>query len=169
MFPLTLFCENNKLFLNQKKHVFKTLTCQFKSSTISLPLETICEANKVPAQCSQRVTKVIYCHSYPKTLALRDLNQVKSSLYYSLHTVSFDWFLLDLEWIFNLEFGLLKLLIFYQKLLWYIRSRLISSTFWVSRPVFRYVWLKLKLCAEKMKILIKHIYIQAQKLKMWKR
>ena len=34
-----------------------------------------------------------------------------------LHTVSFDWFLSDLEWIVNLEFCLLKLLIFYQKLL----------------------------------------------------
>ena len=72
-------------------------------------------------------------------------------------TVSFDWFLSGLEWILNLEFCLLKLLIFYQKLLWNIRSRLNSSTFWVFEPVFRYVWLKLKLFEQKMKILIKHI------------
>ena len=67
----------------------------------------------------------------------------------SVHTVSFDWFLSGLEWILNLEFCLLKLLIFYQKLLWHIRSRLNSSTFWVFRPVFRYVWSKLKLCAQR--------------------
>ena len=72
-------------------------------------------------------------------------------------TVSFDWFLSGWEWILNLEFCLLKFLIFYQKLLWNIRSRLNSSTFWVFGPVFRYVWSKLKLCAQKMKILIKHI------------
>ena len=48
-----------------------------------------------------------------------------------LHTVSFDWFLSGLEWILHLEFSLLKLLMFYQKLLWNIRSRLNSSTFWV--------------------------------------
>ena len=55
----------------------------------------------------------------------------------TLHTVSFDWFLSGLEWILNLEFCLLKLLIVYQKLLWDNRSRLNSSTFWVFRPVFR--------------------------------
>ena len=37
------------------------------------------------------------------------------------HTVSFDWFLSGLEWILNLEFCLLKLSIFYQKLLWNMR------------------------------------------------
>ena len=47
------------------------------------------------------------------------------------HTVSFDWFLSGLEWILKFEFCLLKLLIFYQKLLWNIRSRLNYSTFWV--------------------------------------
>ena len=40
-------------------------------------------------------------------------------------------------------------MIFYQKLLWNIRSRLNSSTFWAFEPVFRYVWSKLKLCAQK--------------------
>ena len=70
-----------------------------------------------------------------------------------LHTVSFDWFLSGVEWILNLEFCLLKLLIFYQKLLWNIRSRLNSSTFWVFRPVFRYVWSKLNLCAQKWRFL----------------
>ena len=69
----------------------------------------------------------------------------------------FDWFLSGFEWILNFEFCLLKLLIFYQKLLWNIRSRLNSSTFWVFRPVFRYVWSKLKLCAQKTTILIKDI------------
>ena len=80
-----------------------------------------------------------------------------------VHTVSFDCFLSGLEWVFNLEFCLLKLIIFYQKLLWNIRSRLNSSTFWVFRPAFLYVWSKLKLWTQKMKILI-----LAQKLKMWK-
>ena len=53
----------------------------------------------------------------------------------TLHTVSFDWFLSGLEWILNLDFCLLKLLIIYQK--WDNRSRLNPSTFWVFRPVFR--------------------------------
>ena len=64
----------------------------------------------------------------------------------------FDWFLSGWEWILNFVFCLLKLLIFHQKLLWNIRSRLNSSTFWVFRPVFRYVWSKLKFFAQKMKI-----------------
>ena len=68
---------------------------------------------------------------------------------HNAHTVSFDWVLSGLEWILNLEVFLLKLLTFYQKLLWNIRSRLNSSTFWVFRPVFRYVWSKLKLFAQK--------------------
>ena len=73
-----------------------------------------------------------------------------------MHTVSFDWFLSGYKWILNFEFCLLKLLIFYQKLSWNIRSRLHSYTFWVFEPVFRYVWSKLRLFAQKMKILIKH-------------
>ena len=48
-----------------------------------------------------------------------------------MHTVSFDWFLSALERILNLEFCVLKLLIFYQKLFWNTISRLNSSTFWV--------------------------------------
>ena len=67
----------------------------------------------------------------------------------TLHTVSFNSFLSSLGWILNLEFCLRKLLTFYQKVLWSIRSRLNSSTFWVFRPVFRYVWSKLKLCAQR--------------------
>ena len=55
----------------------------------------------------------------------------------AVHTVSFDLFLSGLEWILNFEFCLLKLLIFYQKLLWNIRSRLNSSKFWVFMPIFR--------------------------------
>ena len=52
-----------------------------------------------------------------------------------VHTVSFDWFLSCLE------FCLLKLLTFYQKLLWNIRSRLNPSTFWVFESIFEY-WQK---------------------------
>ena len=62
-----------------------------------------------------------------------------------------------LEWILNLEFCLLKLLIFYQKLLWNIRSRLNSSTFWVFELVFKYVWSKSSFFVHKASILIKHI------------
>ena len=63
---------------------------------------------------------------------LRNNNKNKSStICHTMHTVSFDWFLSGLEWILNFEFCLLKLLIFYQKLLWNIRSRLNSSTFWI--------------------------------------
>ena len=80
-------------------------------------------------------------------------------LYHSiaLQTVSFDWFLSGLGWILKLEFCFLKLFIFYQKSLWNVRSRINSSTFWVSEPVFIFVWSKLKLFAQKMKILIKYI------------
>ena len=76
---------------------------------------------------------------------------------YTLHTVSFDWFLSGLEWILKLEFCLLKLLIFYQKLLWNIRSRLNSSTIWVSESGFTYVWSKSSFFVQKASILIKHI------------
>ena len=76
---------------------------------------------------------------------------------HTLHTVSFDWFLSGLEWILNLEFCLLKLLIFYQKILWNIRSRLNSSTFWVFEPVFKYIWSKSSFIVHKASILIKHI------------
>ena len=60
----------------------------------------------------------------------------------TFHTVRFDWFLSGLEWIINLEFSLLKLLIFYQKSLHNIRSRLNFSTFWVFESVFRYICAK---------------------------
>ena len=61
-----------------------------------------------------------------------------------LRTVSFDWFLSGLEWILNLEFCLIKLLIFYQKLLWNIRPRFNFSTFWVLEPVFKICLIKIK-------------------------
>ena len=73
------------------------------------------------------------------------------------HTVIFDWFMSGLEWILNLEFCLLKRLIFYQKLLWNIRSRLNSSTFWVFEPVFKYVWSKSSYLVHKASSLIKNI------------
>ena len=69
---------------------------------------------------------------------IRVLFRTKHAL--TMHTVSFDWFLSGLELILNLEFCFLKLFIFYQKLLWNIRSRLNSSTFWVFEPVFTYYW-----------------------------
>ena len=51
-------------------------------------------------------------------------------------TVSFDWFFSGLEWILNLDFCLLKLLIFYKKILRNVRSRLNYSTFWVKIEAF---------------------------------
>ena len=57
---------------------------------------------------------------------------------HAMHTVSFYWFLSSLEWIINLEFCLLKLLIFYQKLLWNIRSRLCKKfQFWSTISKYR--------------------------------
>ena len=58
----------------------------------------------------------------------------------TVNTVIFHWFLFGLEWILNLAFCLLKLLIFYHKLLWNIRSRMNSSRFWVFEPVFDQNW-----------------------------
>ena len=66
-------------------------------------------------------------------------------LLHPVHNVSFDWFLSSLEWILNFEICLLKVLIFYQKLLWNIRSSLNSSSFWVFEHLFRYIWSKLEL------------------------
>ena len=74
----------------------------------------------------------------------------------TVHIVSFDSFLSSLGWILNLEFCLQKLLTFYQKLLWNIRSRLNSSTFWVFRPVFKCLFKIGAFCTQK-KILIKYI------------
>ena len=71
-----------------------------------------------------------------------------------LHTVSFDWFLSGLEWILDLEFCELKLLFFYQKWLWNIRSKLNSFTFWVFEPIFRYIWSKSSFHVQKASILI---------------
>ena len=99
------------------------------------------------SHCTKMEVNVIECK-----LQINWLSKIQSLAFQRtfqvLHTVSFDWFLSSLEWILNLEFCLLKLLIFYQKLSWNIRSRLNSSTFWVFRPVFRYVGSKLKLCAK---------------------
>ena len=72
-----------------------------------------------------------------------------------MHTVSFDWYLSGLEWILNLEFCLLKLLIFYQK--FYGESGLNSSTFWVFEPVFKYIWSKSSFFVHKASILFKPI------------
>jgi len=77
-----------------------------------------------------------------------------------LHNVSFDWFLSGLEWIFNLELRLLKLLIFYQKLLWIIRSR--SEFLSLYLNIFDQ---NLRFFAHKASILI-NICIKG--LKMWK-
>ena len=74
------------------------------------------------------------------------------------HTVSFDWFLSSFEWILHLEFCLLKLLIFYQKLLWKIRSRLNSSTFWVL--------IKIEALSTKMKI-FDQTYLNTDSKSLW--
>ena len=73
------------------------------------------------------------------------------------HTVSFDWFLSGFEWILNLEFCLVKLLIFYRKFIWDIRSRLNPSIFWVFEPVFKRVWSKSSFFVQKASILMKNI------------
>ena len=81
---------------------------------------------------------------------------VLPSLFGTMHTESFDWCPVYLEWIINLEFSSLKLLIFYQKLLWNIRCRLNSSTLWVFRPVLDMFDPNWSIFAQKM-ILIKYI------------
>ena len=99
--------------------------------------------------------RITYTRESPKTDP--DLIKLLLPTNKRVHTVSFDWFLSGLEWILNMEFCLLKLLIFYQKLLWNIRSRLNSSTFLVFEPVFKYVWSKSSFFVHKASILIKHI------------
>ena len=69
----------------------------------------------------KRNVYIIFC-SFEISIVPADIQDVTSEL----HTVSSDWFQSGLEWILNFEFCLLKLLIFYQKLLWNIRSRLNS-------------------------------------------
>ena len=71
------------------------------------------------------------------TYSLFNSSLGKISTVWTFHTVSFDWFLSGLEWNLSFEFCLQKLLAFSQKLLWNIRSRINSSTFWVLRPIFR--------------------------------
>ena len=76
--------------------------------------------------------------------------------------VSFDWFLSDLEWIPYLELCLLKLLIFFQKLLWNIKSRLNSSTIWAFEPISKFVWSKSSCFVHKASILIKCTSLKTQ-------
>ena len=92
----------------------------------------------------QKMSKLLnkmYCNFF--------LTNYECLFFLQLHSVSFHWFLSGLEWILKFEFCLLKLLIFYQKLLWNIRSRLNPSTFWVFESVFEYVGSKTSfLCAQ---------------------
>ena len=102
---------------------------------------------------------IYYCNSQLKPKCLNsphELTCIRQSAGKPVHTVSFDWFLSGLEWILNLEFCLLKLLTFYQKLSWNIRSRINSSTFWVFESVFTYVWSKSSFFVQNASILIKH-------------
>ena len=67
----------------------------------------------------------------------------------TVHAVSSCQFLSSLEKILNIEFCLLKLLIFWQTLSLKIKSRLNFSTFWVCKPVIRYYLSKVKLFHQK--------------------
>ena len=77
--------------------------------------------------------------------------QNSSSMSSPVHTVNFDWFLSGLEWVLNLEFCYLKLLIF-------IRNNYGISYLGLNFPhfeflslylvvlVFRYIWSKIFFC-----------------------
>ena len=69
----------------------------------------------------------------PLTPLIVTKNRKCNKFIWPMHSVSFDWLLYSLDWNLNLVFCLLKLMIFHQKLLWNIRSRLNSSTFLVNR------------------------------------
>ena len=133
-----------------------------------LPLVIIIYANFKTVQCLKKVgvitIRLFFLHSdmffilsYCSSKTFFLLFILPGQFYKVLHTVSFDWFLSGLEWILNLEFCLLKLLIFYQKSLWNIRSRLNSSKFWVFESVFKKFWSKSSFFVHKASILIKHI------------
>ena len=80
----------------------------------------------------QTMTDIQIDEAYYKKKRVKEKCLKIESMYFlifTVHTESFDWFRSGLEWILNLEFCLLKLLTFYQKILWNIRSRLNSSTF----------------------------------------
>ena len=85
-----------------------------------------------------------------------------------MHTVSVNWFLYGLEWILNLEFRLLKLLIFYQKLVWNMRSRLSISTFWVFEPCIQACLTKIFIFCAKSFNFDKTYLNTGLKIKMWK-
>ena len=53
----------------------------------------------------------------------------------TVHISHWKFWLISVQFRVNLQFCLLKILTLNQKLLWNIRSRLNSSTFWVFRPV----------------------------------
>ena len=74
---------------------------------------------------------------YPQNECANPITLTRVFTFSPLHIVSFDWFLSSLEGILDFEFCLLIFLIFYQKLLWNIRSRLNCSTFWVFESVFK--------------------------------
>ena len=109
-----------------------------------------------PNTGTKRTCSVILVDIGPKISACGSYNMHSGKTKNNAHC-TFWLISVQFKWILNLEFCLQKLLIFYQKILWNMRSRLNSSTFWVFRPVFRYVCSKMKLFVQRMKILIKHI------------
>ena len=73
-------------------------------------------------QCGQFFSKFAICRCSMNYTIWHKLFVIGSNPHIAIpriskRTVSFDWFLSGLEWIRNLEFCLLKLLIFYQKVL----------------------------------------------------
>ena len=158
--------STDKISLLQINIELKRIKCEFQMKSNSLW--------KIPSTISSSRNLITLSYSGKTQISVCLLRNVRNYFFFfsfstiahlyfffsplpPIHTVSFDWFLSGLEWILNLEFCLLKLLIFYQKLLWNIRSRLNSSTFWVFEPVFKYVWSKSSFFVHKASILIKHI------------
>jgi hypothetical protein len=115
---LTSAAKSNEKFVNQK--LCKTiLILVWISWFFSLNLSF----SPFTMAVMKRIYVVMFIQKHLKSHFLQYTKPV--------HTGIFDWFLSGLELILNLEFCLLKLLIFYQKLSWNIRSRLNPSTTWV--------------------------------------
>ena len=91
----------------------------------------ICETRRAVAERAENIG--IWCKILDMLAQFAVITNVRFTGLPNLvwFTESFDWFLSDSEWILNFEFCLQKLLTFYQKLFWNIRSRLNYSTFWV--------------------------------------
>ena len=152
--------EKTTLFIFNVKH--HTKAKMFRVGIFFLPLQSFFAwvhseqcfsvGAKAKKRGNERKEKYLLVNIWLKNRPLYCVQHINA-----LHTVSFDWFLSGLEWILNFEFCLLKLLIFYQKLLWNIRSRLNSSTFWVFAPAFTYGWTKSSFFVQKASILVNSI------------